>query len=101
MPEEVEADDAVAARGHLGAEALHAPVHQQPVDQHQHAVALAVHLVGEVVPVVVAERGHDPERLFGAQEGATAAGSDGARSHGREARSAPRIARVAGALLSV
>ena len=79
-----------------GAEPVeHVAVHQQPVDQHDRAVALAVVVVGDP-PALVLELRH-----CGSLGGARAArlprgGSVGRSSQGRAARSAPRIARVAG-----
>ena len=53
VAEQVDGDHPVAARGHLRRQAVeHAPVHQQPVDQDERAVALAVIVVGDPVAVV-------------------------------------------------
>ena len=58
VAEQVDADHPVAALGQLRPQPLeHAPVHQQPVDQHQHPLALPVGVVLDPV-ALVAELAH-------------------------------------------
>ena len=97
VAEEVDRDNAVAARGKLRAEPLvHAPVHQQAVREHDHAVALAVDVVGDLVSRVAkrALLGSHARQVY---EEAWAAST---RSQGREARSALSTARTPAARLS-
>ena len=84
------------ALGELRAEALeHRAVHQQAVDQDDDPVALAVLVVDDRV-ALEAELAHRRESIW-----PRASAPPAARSQGFDAVSAPRIARVAGALLSV
>jgi hypothetical protein len=58
VAEHVDADHPVAAIGQLRPQPLeHAPVHQQPVDEHEQPLPLAVGVVLDPVPFV-AERAH-------------------------------------------
>ncbi len=108
MAEQVDRDHAISALGHLRRQpVVHAPVHEQAVNQDQGSVALAVDVVSDPVAAVVEEPsrvshqgGEVYLRLAGAGAGA-GAGAKGARSHGRATLSAPSTARVAGALFSV
>ena len=102
VAEEVDDDHAVPARRDLrGEPVVHAPVHQQPVNEDEHTISLTVDLVLDPV-AVIAERplvGHGGGPVYSTLTGADA-GSPAARCHGREARSALRTARVPGARLS-
>ena len=108
VPEEVDGDHAVATLRHRRRQSVvHAPIHEQAVDQDEGAVALAVDLVDDAVAAEqkgVAYVGHEGGGVYSRPAGA-GAGSDGGdrvpRSHGRATCSADRMARVAGALLRV
>ena len=51
MAEQVDGDDSVAASRQLRAQPLvHAPVHEQPVHEDDHAITLAVDVVGDPMP---------------------------------------------------
>jgi hypothetical protein len=56
VAQQIEANHAIPPRRDLGGEALvHAPVHQQPVDQNQGAIASPEDVVGDFVLVLVPE----------------------------------------------
>ena len=97
VAEQVDRDHQVALGGERRPEAVEQCRWAQAVDQHQCPLPGPVLVVGDPVPLV-SELAHEPMQSSQARLGTET--SPRVRSQGREARSAPSTARVAGARLS-